>query len=223
MIKSIEVSAKTEEEAVKQALTQLGKEREDVTVEILERAKSGFLGIGSAPAKVRVSYEYKETNSEKVEKFLAGLFEKMEVSAQTEITEDGDTINVVITGENPGALIGRRGETLDAIQRLTNYSVNRGSENRIRVNIDTENYRERRNESLVHLAEKMAAKVVKYKRNMTLEPMNSYERHVIHTALQDYEGVSTYSTGVEPNRRVVVAYDRTQAPQRPKYTAREWK
>jgi spoIIIJ-associated protein len=223
MIKSIEVSAKTEEEAVKQALSQLGKEREDVTVEILERAKSGFLGIGSAPAKVRVSYVYEETNSEKVEKFLAGLFEKMEVSAQTEITEDGDTINVVITGEDPGALIGRRGETLDAIQRLTNYSVNRGSDSRVRVNIDTENYRQRRNESLEHLAEKMAAKVIKYRRNMTLEPMNSYERHVIHTALQEYEGVSTYSTGVEPNRRVVVAYDRTQAPQRPKYTAREWK
>jgi spoIIIJ-associated protein len=223
MIKSIEVSAKTEEEAVKQALSQLGKEREDVTVEVLERAKSGFLGIGSAPAKVRVSYVYEETNSEKVEKFLAGLFEKMEVSAQTEITEDGDTINVVITGEDPGALIGRRGETLDAIQRLTNYSVNRGSDSRVRVNIDTENYRQRRNESLEHLAEKMAAKVIKYRRNMTLEPMNSYERHVIHTALQEYEGVSTYSTGVEPNRRVVVAYDRTQAPQRPKYTAREWK
>ncbi|MBQ8975078.1 MAG: protein jag [Oscillospiraceae bacterium] len=223
MLKFVEVSAKTEDEAVKLALAQLGVEREDATVEILERAKSGFLGIGSSPARVKVSYEYRETKVEKVEQFLAGLFEKMGVDARTEITQDGENINVVITGEDPGALIGRRGETLDAIQRLTNYSVNRGDDERVRVNIDTENYRERRDESLVHLAEKTAAKAVKFRRNMTLEPMNSYERHVIHTALQDYQGVTTYSTGTEPNRRVVVAYDRTQAPAQSKYTAREWK
>ena len=223
MLKSIEVSAKTEDEAVKLALTQLGMAREDVSVEILERATSGFLGIGSTPARIKVSYEYQESKAEQVEKFLTGLFEKMGVSAQPEITQEGDTINVVLTGEDPGSLIGRRGETLDAIQRLTNYSVNRGDDGRVRVNIDTENYRERRNESLERLAEKTAAKAVKYRRNMTLEPMNSYERHVIHTALQDYEGVTTYSTGNEPNRRVVVAYDRTQAPTPSKYTAREWK
>ena len=148
--------------------------REDVSVEILERAKSGFLGIGSTPARIKVSYEYQESKAEQVEKFLTGLFEKMGVSAQPEITQEGDTINVVLTGEDPGSLIGRRGETLDAIQRLTNYSVNRGDDGRVRVNIDTENYRERRNESLERLAEKTAAKAVKYHRNMTLEPMNSY-------------------------------------------------
>ena len=110
-----------------------------------------------------------------------------------------------------GALIGRRGETLDAIQQLTNYSINRGGESkRARVQIDAENYREKREESLERLAQKVAGKVVKYRRNVTLEPMNAYERHVIHTALQDTQYITTFSIGTEPNRRVVVSYDRTK-------------
>ena len=119
---------------------------------------------------------------------------------------------VYLEGEKLGALIGRRGETLDAIQQLTNYSINRGSEkNRVRVQVDAENYREKREQSLERLAEKVAGKVTKYRRNVTLEPMNAYERHVIHTALQDTPGVTTFSIGTEPNRRVVVSYDRTKA------------
>lgn len=216
MTKYIEVTAKTEDEAIKQGLEQIGKERDDVSIEILERSKSGFLGIGACDAKVKISYEYAETKTERVENFLKGLFERMDVKADTIITEEDGAINVVITGDAPGMLIGRRGETLDAIQHLTNYAVNH-SGGHVRVNIDAENYRERRNEALVKLAEKMAAKVTKYHRNMTLEPMNSYERHIIHTALQEYEGVSTFSTGTEPNRRVVIAYER-KAP-----TYREWK
>ena len=106
-----------------------------------------------------------------------------------------------------GALIGRRGETLDAIQQLTSYSVNRTG-GRVRIQLDAENYREKREQSLQHLAHKVAGKVVKYRRSVTLEPMNAYERHVIHTALQDVPGVTTYSTGIDPNRRVIVAYDR---------------
>ena len=113
-----------------------------------------------------------------------------------------------LSGDGMGAVIGRRGETLDAIQHLVNYSVNRGSEKRAHINVDAENYRAKREESLVRLAEKMAAKAIKYKRSMALEPMNSYERHVIHTALQNFEGVSTASTGTEPNRRVVVSYEK---------------
>lgn len=216
MTKFIEVSAKTEDEAIKQGLEQIGKERDDVSIEILERSKSGFLGIGASDAKVKITYEYTETKTERVENFLKGLFEHMDVSADTIITEEDGAINVVITGDAPGMLIGRRGETLDAIQHLTNYAVNH-SGGHIRVNIDAENYRERRNEALVKLAEKMAAKVTKYHKNMTLEPMNSYERHIIHTALQEYDGVSTFSTGTEPNRRVVIAYER-KAP-----VYREWK
>ena len=105
-------------------------------------------------------------------------------------------------------MIGRRGETLDAIQQLTNYSVNRGNDKRVRVHIDAENYRLKREQSLEHLAQKVAAKVLKYRRNVTLEPMNAYERHVIHTALQDVDGVTTYSMGTEPNRRVIVAIEK---------------
>ena len=222
MIKFIEVSGKTEEEAVQSALSQLGMERDEVSVEVVERAKSGFLGIGSTPAVVKVSYTCEESKTERVDSFLQGLFEHMGVTAQADITEDDGVINVVLNGGDPGALIGRRGETLDAIQHLTNYAINRGEGKRVRVNIDAENYRDRRNDVLIKLAQKVAGKVVKYRRNMTLEPMNSYERHVIHTALQDFENVTTYSTGTEPNRRVVVAYDR-KTPETPARTFQEWK
>ena len=115
---------------------------------------------------------------------------------------------VVLQGRGLGAIIGRRGETLDAIQQLTNYSVNRGQSKRVRIHIDAEGYRAKREESLQRLAVKVAGKVVKYRKNMTLEPMNAYERHVIHETLQDYPDVITYSTGTEPNRRTVVAFSR---------------
>ena len=235
MIKSIEKSAKTEDLAVAAALEELGLSRDDVTVEILERAKSGFLGFGASPAKVKVSYEVPDvvvveepapvvaepaaeeavvsesTAHEKVYNFVNGLLEHMGVRANIEITdkEDGG-INVNLSGKGMGVVIGRRGETLDAIQHLTNYAVNHGSEKRLHVSVDAEAYRAKREEALVRLAEKMAAKAIKYKRSMALEPMNSYERHVIHAALQDYEGVSTSSIGTEPNRRVVVAYEKPQ-------------
>jgi len=140
-------------------------------------------------------------------KFQTGLFEHMGVEATPVVTRDGDTYQVVLEGEDMGALIGHRGETLDAIQQLTGYAVNRGRSHRARIHVDAEGYRARREESLNRLARKTAGKVVKYRRNITLEAMNAYERHVIHTALQDYPGVSTFSTGTEPNRRTVVAYD----------------
>ena len=217
MYKSIEVSGKTEDEAIAAALQQLGLEREDVSVEIVERAKSGFFGIGGTPAVVKVSYACEESKTEKLESFLTGLFERMGVQAAIDIQEGEDNVlSVNLSGENMGALIGRRGETLDAIQHLANYAVNRGSEKRARINIDAENYRAKRAEALERLANKVAGKVMKYRRNMTLEPMNAYERHVIHTALQDYAGVTTYSTGTEPNRRIVVAYERGGA--RPAHT-----
>jgi len=221
MTKSIEVTGKTEEEAIASALKQLGVTRDEVSVEIIERAKSGFLGLGASPALVRVSYEERDGQREKVESFLTGLLERMGVEAEMELTEREDGgINVNLSGKGMGAVIGRRGETLDAIQHLVNYSVNRGSEKRMHVSVDAENYRSKREESLVRLAEKMAAKAIKYKRSMALEPMNSYERHVIHTALQNYEGVSTASTGSEPNRRVVVNYEKPDISSKP--SSREW-
>ena len=125
-----------------------------------------------------------------------------------QIFADGNSADGVCGIPNLGSLIGRRGETLDAIQQLTNYAVNHGQSHRVRVHVDAEGYRAKREESLARLAQKVAGKVVKYRRNVTLEPMNAYERHVIHTALQDYPDVTTYSTGTEPNRRTVVAYSR---------------
>ena len=264
MLKFIEVTGKTKEEALSKGLQQLGLDRDDVSVEILEQGKTGFLGIGSVPARVKLTYEApdepevrpeaepapapvverkpapapKRPKPEKKEKkapapkaeqpkaapavaavpgdddvaeairtFQVGLFAQMGVEATPVITREGDTYQVVLEGEDMGALIGRRGETLDAIQQLTGYAVNRGRSHRARIHVDAEGYRARREESLERLANKVAAKVVKYRRNVTLEAMNAYERHVIHAALQDYPHVTTYSTGAEPNRRTVVAYD----------------
>ena len=262
MKKYLEKSGKTEDEAIAAALRELGLDRDDVSVEIIERAKSGFLGIGASPAVVRVEYEVAEEviepvlpkmekapkpekpaapKAEKAEKaapaepkytegvkaetesFLRGLLERMGVKAEIEITDrENGGLLVNLSGPGMGAVIGRRGETLDAIQHLTNYAVNRGSDKRCHISVDAESYRAKREESLVHLAEKMAAKVVKYKRSMALEPMNSYERHVIHTALQNYEGVTTSSTGTEPNRRVVVSYERPARQEDARPKSREW-
>lgn len=162
---------------------------------------------------VDLGEECHDEKSEQIRAFLKGLLEHMDSAAEVKVYEsEKGRYKVFLEGEKLGALIGRRGETLDAIQQLTNYSINRGSEkNRARVQVDAENYREKREQSLERLAEKVAGKVTKYRRNVTLEPMNAYERHVIHTALQDTPSVTTFSIGTEPNRRVVVSYDRTKA------------
>ena len=152
--------------------------------------------------------EVDDEKAQAIKKFLHGLLEQMECPAEVRVyLPEKGRYKVILEGANLGALIGRRGETLDAIQQLTSYSVNRTG-GRVRVQLDAENYREKREQSLQHLAKKVAGKVVKYRRSVTLEPMNAYERHVIHTALQEVPGVTTYSTGTEPNRRVIVAYDR---------------
>jgi len=227
MLKSIEVQGRTEDEAIEVALEQLGMSRDDVSVEILEQAKTGFLGLKSTPAIVKVEYEAREECVEQIDAFLAGLFMRMGIEVDVKITEGEGSINVTLTGKDPGALIGRRGETLDAIQHLTNYVINRSVTGRVRINLDAENYRQRRNESLENLASRTAGKVIKYKRNMTLDPMNAYERHVIHSALQEHEQVSTYSVGSEPNRRVVISYGKNnenserEKSDSPKY--REWR
>ena len=150
------------------------------------------------------------SREEQAETFLRGLLERMGVVCRVSITpREGGGMDITLDGDNMGAVIGRKGETLDAIQHLVNYAVNRGSDKHMHINVDAEGYRAKREETLENLARKMAAKVLKYKRSMAFEPMNSYERHVIHTALQDYEGVSTNSIGTEPNRRVVVNYERS--------------
>ena len=146
---------------------------------------------------------------EKIEQFISGLLERMDSKAVPHCwKEEGNTYQVELVGDDLGYLIGRRGDTLDAIQHLANYSINRGVEGHIRINVDAERYREKREESLRRYAVKKAQQVLKMRRRTTLEPMNAYERHVIHAALQDMDNITTHSTGVEPNRCVVIEYVR---------------
>ena len=275
MEKTLVTTGKTIDLAIEAGLTQLGLSRDDVSVQVLAPAKSGFLGIGAAPAKVELTYEAPEAPKsafgsasrskpkakpapkkeaapevkkeekpapapkkadkpqapkaekpqpkepktfapaapgsveEKIEVFLKGLLEHMGSQAVPHAwKEDDNTYNVELTGEDLGYLIGRRGDTLDALQHLANYSVNRHVEGHIRINVDAEQYRQKREDSLRRYASKKAQQVLKAHRRTTLEPMNAYERHVIHAALQDMDRITTYSVGTEPNRRVVIEYER---------------
>lgn len=284
MEKFITATGKTIDLAIEAALRELKMDRDSVSVEVLENPKSGFLGFGASPAKVKVTYEVPDeperpapalssasrskskkaesapaqkainpkpinppkkaeaapkaaekpaekrerapkaskvektyapaapgSKEEKIEAFIKGLLEHMGSDAVPHAyLGENDTYQVDLVGEDLGFLIGRRGETLDAIQHLTNYAINRDSSKRARINVDAENYRRKREESLKRLAQKVAGKVVKYRRSITLEPMNAYERHVIHATLQDYPDVTTHSTGTEPGRRVVVSYSKYQ-------------
>ena len=311
MEKTIITSGKTIDLAIEAALTQLGLDRDSVSVTVLQQAKAGFLGFGAQPAKVQVAYEAPDPVPEKVEKpksalgsasrskpkaaapakkpeapkaepqkapeapkaekkaekkpeapkvekkaepkpekiekpkapkaerkpepkvekkaeapkeytpaeagsveekietFIKGLLEHMDSTAVPHAwKENENTYKVDLVGDDLGYLIGRRGDTLDAIQHLTNYTINRDVEGHIRVNVDAECYREKREDSLRRYARKKAQQVLKARRRTTLEPMNAYERHVIHAALQDMDNITTHSTGVEPNRRVVIEYVR---------------
>ena len=206
-MKTFEATGKTYEEALMAGLAQMGLPSEKVDVEVLEEGTKGFLGIGAKPYKLLLTK--KDTPAIRAEEFLKNVTELMGLTVTFEITETDEALLINMQGDNQGILIGHRGETLDAIQQLTNYAINTGSDSkRVRVQMDAENYRARREQSLESLANKVAAKVAKYRRSVTLEPMNAYERHVIHAALQDVKGVTTYSIGTEPNRRVVVSYDR---------------
>ncbi len=277
MEKSIVTTGKTIDLAVEAALTQLGLDRDSVSVQVLAQAKSGFLGIGSAPAKVEVTYEAPDERpksalgsasrskpkkkveapktevpkpapkaeapkaapkaekkpepkpeapkapvqpkvyapaapgslEEKIEVFIKGLLEHMNSQAVPHAwLEKENTYMVDLVGEDLGYLIGRRGDTLDAIQHLANYAIGRTVEEHIRINVDAEQYRQKREDSLNRYARKKAQQVLKAHRRTTLEPMNAYERHVIHAALQDMDKITTYSVGTEPNRRVVIEYVR---------------
>ncbi len=302
MEKFIVTTGKTIDLAVAAALKELNLDRDSVSVEVLENAKSGFLGIGASPAKVKVTYEAPDPVPEapltalssasrskpkerpeptsaiisrpgkkiepeqenqprrenkpqqrrdrparserkpeqkperrepkpqavpvvpapaqreyapapegsleqRVEIFLTGLLQHMGSTAVPHAYMlDEETCRADLVGEDVGMLIGRRGDTLDAIQYLTSYAINHDAAKRVRISVDAGAYRQKREEALRQLARKMAGKAVKYHRNFTLEPMNAYERHVIHAALQDYPEVTTFSTGTEPHRRIVVAY-----------------
>ena len=292
MEKTIVTTGKSIDMAIEAALTQLGLDRDSVSVQVLQQAKPGFLGFGAQLAKVQVTYEAPDiapatpksalgsasrskpkaaapvkkpdpkpeapkaepvkveakvekpaapkaeapkpqpkarperkveapkepkvyapaeagSVEEKIEQFLKGLLENMGSQAIPHAVKGADnTYRVELVGEDLGYLIGRRGDTLDAIQHLCNYSVGRNVEGHIRINVDAEDYRAKREESLRKYARKKAQQVLKARRRTTLEPMNAYERHVIHATLQEMDNITTYSTGTEPNRRVVVEYVR---------------
>ena len=290
MEKTIVTAGKTIDLAIEAALVQLGLDRDSVSVQVLQQAKPGFLGIGAQLAKVEVTYEAPDpvpeapkvalssasrskpkakpvvvkpeepkkeapkyepkkeapkaetpkaekkperkpepkqeapkapkepkvytpaepgSVEEKIEVFLKGLMEHMGSNAVPHAWKaEGSNYKVELVGEDLGYLIGRRGDTLDALQHLANYSINRGVEGHIRISVDAEEYREKREDSLRRYARKKAQQVLKNRRRTTLEPMNAYERHVIHASLQDMENITTHSTGTEPNRRVVIEYVR---------------
>jgi spoIIIJ-associated protein len=206
-MKFVEVKAKTVDEAVSKALLELNTTKENVEIEILEEQKGIFGILGSKEVKVRVTLLAQDETSV-VTDFLSNVTSKMgmDVEFVTDYNDEDKKMNVEIKGDGLGLLIGRRGETLDALQYLTNIIINKNNDDYIKVTIDAENYRERREDALVTLAKRTAAKAVKYRKNMVIEPKNPYERRIIHESLQDYDGVTTYSIGEEPNRKVVVAY-----------------
>jgi spoIIIJ-associated protein len=254
MEKSIVSTGKTIDLAIDAALSQLGLDRDSVSVQVLQKEKAGFLGFGAQMAKVQVTYEVADPEpsapaaksalgsasrskprpaaapvkkpeapkepkvfapaeagsvEEKIETFLKGLLEHMGSQAVPHAVKGEDnTYRVELVGEDLGFLIGRRGDTLDAIQHLCNYSINRDVEGHVRINVDAEDYRAKREESLRKYARKKAQQVLKVRRRTTLEPMNAYERHVIHATLQEMDNITTHSTGTEPNRRVVIEYVR---------------
>lgn len=208
-------NAKTVQAAVEAGAAELGVDASRVTFEVLEEPKKGILGIGAADAIVKVIYE--ETPADKAEAFVKALLADMGLEAEvtatpeTETDENGETregVLISIGGEGLGLLIGHHGDVLDSVQYLTSLAANRGYEGYFRVSVDIENYRAKRKEVLEQLAKRMADKALKYNRSFALEPMSSYERRIIHTAVQSIEGVTTYSVGNDTERKVVVAPDK---------------
>ena len=200
----IEVTGKTVEEARTEALIKLGTTSDQIEVEVIEKGSSGFLGIGSKPAVIRVRRKF--TIEDCVKDFLNQVFEAMNLKVDISVEHDAEShiVNVELKGDEMGVLIGKRGQTLDSLQYLTSLALNRHTDEYVKVKLDTEDYRKRRKETLENLAKNIAYKVKRTKRPVSLEPMNPFERRVIHSTLQNDKYVSTHSEGEEPYRHVVV-------------------
>ena len=200
----IEKSGKTIDDAVNEALLELNTTRENVEIEVIKEGKRGILGLGSEDAVVRVKMEL--TPLQKAEKYVKEVMEKFGINVELKGSYEDESVRIEIIGdsEEVGKVIGRRGDTLDAMQYLTSLVVNKGEENYIRVTIDTENYRGKREETLIKLAKRTAGIVARTRKSITLEPMNPNERRIIHSALQGYRNVTTYSTGKDPHRCIVI-------------------
>jgi spoIIIJ-associated protein len=201
-----EFTGKTVDDALTNATVSLGVTSDQIKYEVVEEGSSGFLGIGSKDALIKVIISSEEDPKEVAKTFLDGVFEAMqlEVNLSMEFDEEDKTLSIDLAGPEMGVLIGKRGQTLDSLQYLTNLAVNRSAENYTRVKIDTEDYRRRRKETLENLAKNMASKVKRTKKAVTLEAMNPYERRIIHSALQNDNNVTTHSEGEEPYRYVVI-------------------
>ena len=223
-VKTIETTGATIDQAVDAALSELGCTREEVDIEILSKGSRGFLGLGAQEAKVKVTLIEEiaekeeifedEVSSEDpaVKAYLLNVLEKMGIKAEVSVSEEENsegekTLTMDISGDMMGVVIGRRGDTLDALQYLCSlvHNKSRSKDDYVRVNLDTENYRAKREETLVNLAKRIANTVLRTGRSITLEPMNPNERRIIHSTLQSYENISTYSVGEDPNRKIVVS------------------
>ena len=200
----IEFSAKTVDDAITEACQKFVVTSDKLDYEVVEEGSSGFLGIGSKPAVIKA--RTKSTVDEKAKDFLKDVFEAMNMTVVVDVkyNEESRNIDIELSGDEMGVLIGKRGQTLDSLQYLVSLVVNKDTEDYIRVKVDTEDYRKRRKETLENLAKNIAYKVKRTKRSVSLEPMNPYERRIIHSALQNDRYVTTHSEGEEPFRRVVV-------------------
>ena len=204
----IEISAKTVDDAVTEGLIKLGTTSDKIEYEVMEKGSAGFFGLGSKPAKIRI--RKKSTVEDHVREFLNNVFRAMgmEVEILIRKSEDEKNIDIELKGSDMGVLIGKRGQTLDSLQYLTNLAVGKQVNEYVKVKIDTEDYRKRRRETLENLAKNIAYKVTRTKRPVSLEPMNPFERRIIHSALQGDRYVNTHSEGDEPYRHVVVTLKR---------------
>ncbi len=200
----IEVSGKTIEDAITEASVQLGAASSEIVYEVVQEGSTGFLGLGSKPAIIKA--KKKDSVEDYIKEFLGNIFNAMELNVEIVITKEDNEkdLNVDLKGDDMGVLIGKRGQTLDSLQLLTNLAVHKNFEDYYKVKMDTENYRKRRKDTLENLAKNIAYKVKRTKRAVTLEPMNPFERRVIHSALQNDKYVTTHSEGEDPYRYVVV-------------------
>lgn len=204
----VEFKGKTKDEALMQASVELGVPSTDLEYEVVSEETKGFLGIGSKPCIIKA--RRKKTFIDEIREYLESLFKAMDIQTeiQIEFDETENVLSINLEGPEMGILIGKRGQTLDALQYIISLAVNKKSESYIRVKLDTENYRARREETLRHLAKNIAFKVKRTRRAVSLEPMNPYERRIIHAALQSDPHVTTHSEGEEPYRKVVVTLKR---------------
>ncbi len=213
MKKEVTISAKTVEEALELAVKELGApDASAIEYTVIDEPKKGLFGIGAAPAKISAAYEAHSLGACAAYDLIEKLIKNMELDAEVKMTEgeNGDTL-ISVTGECAGVLIGHHGDTLDSLQYLANLAANKKFEGEkkeyCKITVDVENYRAKREETLRNLARHMASKVLKYKKSVMLEPMNPYERRIIHSEIQGIEGVSTNSIGSEDNRKIVIYLD----------------